>query len=265
MSDQPQGAGLLDGVEAAPAFDMDALIDRVGATPKQQYEGVHVDPEAGLDQGPAPETSAGVAMGIQAKSATAKALMLMLDRAQAGVLTLFGAKGRADDFRFNVRDREEMAGYLEQGIPDNFKLPWYIPFLVLFIVAMAANVAKLQDIKAEARKLEEAEKAKQRQAAKEEQRAIEEEEGAREALRNKRQERQERQRPERTAEPAPSVPAPKSGLTPELRAARDQAKATAKAKEKARQERYNERRRASRAAERAARDEGATDKGDEKE
>lgn len=153
MESNSEGPGLLDDVQEAAPFDIDAMIDDAASTPKQQYENAYVDPdipEPGEEQGAEGEGNVSAA----ARRATAKAIMLMLDRGQAGVFTLFGAKGHSEDFRFNAEDRREMSVYLEEGLPANFRLPWYVPFSILFFTQIGVNVAKLQEVRA-AKKQEE--------------------------------------------------------------------------------------------------------------
>ena len=95
------GPGLLDDVQPAAGFDMDAMIEETAGTPKQQYDAAFTDPDIPPVEGQQPTGAA----QAKAKRAAANMLMLMIDRAQAGVFTLFGAKGHGDDFRFNKADR----------------------------------------------------------------------------------------------------------------------------------------------------------------
>jgi hypothetical protein len=180
--------GLLDDVQPAPGFDMDAAVNAAAQSEKQQYEHSFTDPEVPVDE-PLPEEPGN--MGAKARRATAKMLMLMADRAQAGIFTLFGAKGHSEDFRFNKEDRVEMAGYLEEGLPEDFKLPWWVPFFIMFFTQIGVNVGKLQEIRA-AKRLEAEAEAKKKRAEQQAEQA--QEEKVREAYERKRAEREERVR-----------------------------------------------------------------------
>lgn len=153
----PPDGGLLEGVPQA-TFDMDSMIDETAAAPKQQYARAHVDPEAAIaaeDAQHEPPVDAAAqptaAMSYRARLATSKFIMLQVDRLQASVFTLFGAKGHADDFRWNKEDRLEMAEYLEEGLPPDFSLPWYAKLGVAVATSTGANISKLQAIKEEKR------------------------------------------------------------------------------------------------------------------
>lgn len=185
------GPSLLDGAEPA-AFNMDAMVEAAAAQPKQQYDHVHVDPEADADvidpeAGPVPTE----AMTRKMRLATANFIMLQVDRAQAGIFTLFGAPGHSDDFRWNKDDRKEMAEYLEEGLPADFTLPWWVKLTIAAGTATGANVATLKAIKAEKRKAEEEAKAAKAREAQEAD-ADRQTDLAREAYRARREERAER-------------------------------------------------------------------------
>jgi hypothetical protein len=195
----PPEVGLLDGVEPAQ-FDMDSLIDEASGKPKQQYDAAFVDPEEGLaDEMPPP---GGRAMGEKARRATAGAIMLIADRAQAGLFAFFGARGRSDDFRFSKADRAEMVGYLTEGIPDDWELPWWVPFGMVFGMATGANFTKLQEIKAEKKRKEEDERNKLAKEQREE-RERQEREAEQARYREAGARRQERRRTG-TGEPPPA-------------------------------------------------------------
>lgn len=204
----PAAPGLLDDAEQAATFDMDGMIDEASGTPKQQYDHVHVDPEIELGIGDEPPPTA--AMGARARRATAEALMMMADRAQAGIFTLFGAKGHAEDFRFSKADRVEMVTHLAEGIPDNWQLPWWVPFSVLFSVALGGNVTKLQEIKAEKRRV--AEEERNRKAR--EDRAAREQEEQLAQLREQRDARRQATAQRQPPPPQPATPAPPAELDP---------------------------------------------------
>ncbi len=202
-NNQP-GPGLLDDAEQAAPFDMDGMIDEASGTQKQQYDRVFVDPETELGVDDPMQPTA--AMGARARRATAEALMMMADRAQAGIFTLFGAKGHADDFRFSKADRAEMVTHLADGIPDNWQLPWWVPFSVLFSVALGGNFTKLQEIKAEKKRVAEEERNRK---AREEREASQQDQ----QLQDLRQQRDER-RQANTRRTAPAPPQPAAPSSP---------------------------------------------------
>lgn len=189
--------GLLDDIEQALPYPVEEEVAREAGRDKQQYDHVAKDPDELIQDNPneVPEETGRV--GLQARRKAAGALMLMLDRAQAGVFTLFGAKGHSEDFRFNREDRKEMENYLLEGLPEDFQLPWYIPFLLLFITQLGVNYARLQEIKEERKAAQEKAKEEQRQKEREEQAQAELEE-----LRQRREGRRDR----RSHQPPPPVP-----------------------------------------------------------
>lgn len=182
-------ANLLDGLDEAMPLGVDHEIDELSGRPKQQYDHVARDPDELVEtEAPAgPAEGEGTRMGAMARKKAAQALMLIFDRAQAGIFTLFGAKGHAEDFRFNATDRNEMAGYLEQGLPEDFQMPWYVPFGLLLVTQLAANYMKLQEIREEKERQAEAERAKMRVAKEAEEQAAKDE-----ALLRRREERTDR-------------------------------------------------------------------------
>lgn len=171
---------------------MDAVVDDVAATPKQQYDGAFVDPEDAFPEDPpAPEPGAepeaegeaGVSRATRLK--TAKFLILQCDKLQATIFTMFGAKGHADEFRWTAEDRREMADALADGIPENWNIDWWMKLALLMTIATGANVVRLQEIKEQKRLAEAAEAARK---AEEEAQAME---PPVEALQAKREQRRE--------------------------------------------------------------------------
>ncbi|WKZ67148.1 MAG: hypothetical protein QY325_04280 [Flavobacteriales bacterium] len=146
--------GLLDGVEAAKPFDMDAYVDEVSKTPKQAYEpewkAPEVEPQAAPPEDPTVAEARGkVVAKERARRRGSEMLIGMVDRSQAAVFTWFGAKGREREFRFRQDDAEEMTEYLAEALPEDFYLSPWIPLAVIMTAAIGANVAKLQEIRAE--------------------------------------------------------------------------------------------------------------------
>ena len=216
---------VLDGVQAAPPFDMDAYIDEVGATPKQDYDQtwtppVTDEPPAAPDpaQAAVDEAREGVAMRARARKRAAKFMVTGADKIQANVFTWFGAPGEQDKFRFDKNDSAEMAEYVEEILPPDFYMSPWIPLMVLFAAQIGNNVAVLQEIKA----------AKKREAmriaaeALKDQRAQQERDEELQALRERREERhaqmeqqratiaklREELREKEAAKPAPAPEAP---------------------------------------------------------
>lgn len=167
---EANSTGLLDGVEAAKPFDMDGFVSEVGQTPKQAYEpqwkAPEVEPQAPAQEDPAvADARRKVIAKERARLRGSEMLIGMVDRTQAGVFTWFGGKGHEHEFRFRADDSQEMTQYLAEALPEDFYMSPWIPLAVIFTAAMGANVAKLQEIRAEKKRQADAVARKAREEA----------------------------------------------------------------------------------------------------
>lgn len=154
-------AARLANVPHAQPFNIDDFSDELDGN-KQHYDtATHSaeDPQA-IDSAPPPEGMEGMD-GMQVRAATkrksAKAFIATIDHFQSACFTWFAGNQDRSVFKMSQEDRLEMVGYMEEGMPDDWKMPWYIPLIFCMVFMLVSNWTTAQKLRKEKREREAAE------------------------------------------------------------------------------------------------------------
>lgn len=138
--------GRLAGVPQAQPVDLSKRAEALRDVPKQRYDAPPapdgpVNPEAGAAQVP---------MRAEAKRASARALLRVVDRLQANVFAVVAKNEDPAMFRMTDAEFNDLAMDLEDGVATmNIQIPWWVGFAIGMAMLMWMNWTRASKIRKE--------------------------------------------------------------------------------------------------------------------
>lgn len=148
------------GIPQATPVDLEARARALKDVPKQQYD----QPAAA----PTPDQpgTAQVPMRAEAKRASARALLRVVDRLQANIFSVVAKNEDPAMFRMTQQEFEDLSMDLEDGVATmNISIPWWVGFAIGMAMIMWVNWTRASKIRKERQAQEAAEARRKAQEA----------------------------------------------------------------------------------------------------
>lgn len=135
-------------------FDIDDVAGELGE-PKQHYPGAT---EAGPEPTPI-EEGGEVAEGTtelrrRTRYNSAKAIIGLIDQVQSNAFAVFAGNNDPQAFKMPKAERDDTVAAMADGMPENWRMPWYVPLLFTLAVVVFNNYRRMQAIRKERREAE---------------------------------------------------------------------------------------------------------------